>query len=243
MRRSIFPVFLAYLLFMILSSGCASLLASPTPTSAPVPTAIPTKPMSVSVLPFYDSQEILINVGDFSERLRAGDLQTLTVIAQEMTLQKEVLTPELMYVLAIRLYDLGDKDNSIYWYYEAQFRARLFQQAIEPAQYVSIQDQTFKLTTAYDSFQHLAGEYINGYAGCDLDNWVKFTKMVMDDNQVPPELDQMFPDVLFVDREKWQGINNEVAAGLGKLIDYISKNGDSIKQQRAQQNMDARYCN
>ncbi|HET9915213.1 MAG TPA: hypothetical protein VFQ13_25205 [Anaerolineales bacterium] len=251
MRKLFFPVFFACLFIIILMSGCTTgqtrLLLSPIPpTATPLPTRTPvptSTSMSISVLPFYDSQGTQIQVGEYSEQLKTDDLQLLTAMAQEMAQQKEILTPEQMYVLAIRLYDLGDKDNSIYWYYEAQFRARLFQQAIEPAQYININDRTFELTTAYDSFQKLAGEYINGYAGCNLDNWVKFTKMVKDDNPVPPELHKIFPDVIFVKQEQWQAINDEVSVGLGKLIDYISENGETIKQQRAQQNMDSQFCN
>jgi hypothetical protein len=198
--------------------------------------------MSISVSPFYNSQGTQIQVGDYSERLKTNDLKTLTTTAQEMSQKKEALTPEQMYVLAIRLYDLGDKDNAVYWYYEAQFRARLFQQAIEPAQLMRTSDRTFQLTTAYDSFQKLAGEPINGYAGCDLDNWVKLMQTVKDANTVAPELDKIFPDVVFVKQDRWQTINDEVSAGLGKLIDYISNNGEAVKQQRAQQKMDARFC-
>lgn len=249
MKRLFLQVFFACSLIILSISGCTAeqtfLLPSPIPATAtalpttPAPTSIP---MSISVLPFYDSQGAQIQVGGYSERLKTDDLQRLTAMAQEMAQQKEILTPEQMYVLAIRLYDLGDKDHSIYWYYEAQFRARLFQQAIEPAQYISVNDRTFELTTAYDSFQKLAGEYINGYAGCNLDNWVKFAKMVQENNPVPPKLDQIFPNVIFVEQDKWQAINDEVSAGLGKLIDYISKNGGTIKQQRAQQNMDSQFC-
>lgn len=249
MKKLMSRVFVVYSILMIWINGCAQapLAPSATPTLAP-PTATATpkpnpKPMSISILPFYDYQDIQINVGNYSEELKAKDIQILAGLAQEMAQQKELLTPEQMYVLAIRFYDLGDKDTSIYWYYEAQFRAKLFQQAIEPAQYVTLADQAFKLNTAYDDFTRMAGEYVNGYAGCDLDNWVKFTQMVLADNTTPPALNQLFPDVLFVTEDRWQSINDEVSKGLATLIDYISKNGESIKQHRAQQDMDAKYCN
>lgn len=249
MKKLMYRVLVAYSIITIFISGCAQipLLAPPTPTLAP-PTATATpkpnpKPMSISILPFYDYQDIQINVGDYSEGLKAKDIQTLAKLAQKMAQQKERLTPEQMYVLAIRFYDLGDKDSSIYWYYEAQFRAKLFQQAIEPAQYITLADQAFKLNSAYDDFTRMAGEYVNGYAGCDLNNWVKFTQMVLADNTTPPALNQMFPDVLFVNEDRWQSINDEVLNGLATLIDYISKNGESIRQHRAQQNLDALYCN
>ncbi|MFT3895511.1 MAG: hypothetical protein QM730_28145 [Anaerolineales bacterium] len=249
MKKIMPRVFVVSVILMIWISGCMQtpLAISSTPTLAPPAATSTPKPspkrMVVSILPYYDYQDIQIDVGNYSEELKAKDIQVLVQLAQEMAQKKELLTPEQMYVLAIRFYDLGDKDTSIYWYYEAQFRAKLFQQAIEPAQYIALTDQAFKLNTAYDDFTRMAGEYINGYAGCDLDNWVKFTQMVLADNTTPPALNQMFPDVLFVNENRWQSINDEVATGLAALIDYISKNGEAIKQRRAQQDMDAKYCN
>lgn len=246
MNKSICAALLSSVLFLTSLVGCGPVPSSQLPTAelaltlVPTPTRVITT-MPIAVTPFYDSQGTQIDVGDYSQQLGIGHLEGLSALAQEMTEQKEALTPEQMYVLAIRFYDLGDRDQALYWYYEAQFRARLFQQAIEPVQMVRVGEPAFELSTAYDSFQQKAGEFINGYAGCDLENWVQIATIVVNDNPTPPELDQLFPGVLFVERNQWQNINNEVAAGLGNLIDYISANGESIKQQRAQQNMD-QYC-
>lgn len=54
--------------------------------------------------------------------------------------------------------------------------------------------------------------------------------------------DKLFPDAVFVERSQWQGINDDVAAGLGGLIDQLSKTKESIRQQRAVNNLDALYC-
>jgi hypothetical protein len=66
--------------------------------------------------------------------------------------------------------------------------------------------------------------------------------MVQDDNPRPPELDKLFPQAVFVERSLWQGINDEVAAGLGALIDELAKSKEAIRQQRAANNLDALYC-
>lgn len=210
------------------------------PTQSPVPTIV-YKPVTIAITPFYDSEGPQINVGEYSQRLGNTNLDALATLSQEMAEQKQTLTPQEMYVLAIRLYDLGEKDGAVYWYYEAQFRAKLFQLAIDPEQMLRVGEPTFELTAAYNSFQKLAGDFINGYAGCDLDNWIRITTLVMNDNPSPPELDQMFPNVTFVERGQWQEINNNVATGLAVLINYIAENGELIKRQRAQQNMN-QYC-
>ncbi len=234
---------LSFVLPTVLVSGCTALptLIVPTATPTVAPTKQPNERIHILVAPFYSSDGTEIHVGNYSERLGTADPQKLAALAQEMAQQKDTLTPEQMFVLAIRLYDLGQKDKSVYWFYEAQFRAKLFLKAIDSAK-VGSGDQTYQLLTEYNSFTESAGQSINGYAGCNVDNWVKIAKVVKDDNPTPPALDKLFPDATFVDRSQWQSINDEVAAGLGVLIDQLLQNKDAIKQQRVAKNLDAQYC-
>jgi hypothetical protein len=234
---------LAFVLPITLFSGCAALptLIVPTATPTLAPTKQPQKRIDIMVVPFYASDGTDVHVGDYSDRLGTNDLKELDALAQEMAQQRDKLTPEQMFVLAIRLYDLGERDNSVYWFYEAQFRAKLFLKTIDSAQ-VSKGDPTYELLMDYNSFTESAGRSINGYAGCDVDNWVKIAKVVKDDNLKPPELDKLFPDAVFVDRSQWQQINDDVGAGLGVLIDQIMQNRDAIKKKRVADNSDARYC-
>ena len=226
-------------------NGCAAipLPLIPTLTPEPAPTQQPSNPPIPVLVPrFYNSEGLQIRVGNYSQQLGTHDLQELTVLAEEMARQKDLLTPEQMFVLAIRLYDLGEKDHSVYWFYEAQFRAKLFLQTLDADHFAGISELTSQLLSSYDAFTQLAGEYINGYAGCDVDNWVKIARTVKDDNPQPPELDKIFPEAVFVERSQWQGINDEVAAGLGVLIDQISQTKEVIRLQREANNLDALYC-
>jgi hypothetical protein len=75
-----------------------------------------------------------------------------------------------------------------------------------------------------------------------VDNWVKIASLVKDDNPTPPELDKIFPEAAFVERSQWQGINDDVAAGLGVLIDRLLETKEVIKLDRAAKNSDARFC-
>jgi hypothetical protein len=234
-------------LLMTVVNGCAPapVAVDPVnPTFTPEPAAQPASasPMPVLVAPFYSSDDLQIHVGDYSKQLGTDDPQSLNALAQEMAQQKDKLTPEQMFVLAIRFYDLGEKDNAVYWFYEAQFRAKLFIKSLDADHFAGLGERSAALFASYEAFTELAGEYINGYAGCDVDNWVKIVEIVKDDNASPPELDKLFPDSVFVARSQWQGINDEVAAGLGVLIDQLSEAKEAIRQQRATNNQDALYC-
>jgi hypothetical protein len=239
MKKTGFIVISVIVIFGVFASGCTLAPGSTTKiTAPPTPTF---SPLSITVLPFYDSERNQINVGNYSQKLSTSNFQELTTIAQEMARQKDLLTPEQMFVLAIRLFELGDSDNAIYWFYEAQFRAKLFQVSLDTSHPGRVGDPSFELPVAYNDFTKLAGEYINGYAGCDIENWINIAKMVRDDNPKPPDLDKLFPGVSFVESSRWQSLNDQVAEGLEKLINYLSDNKETVKQQQKTRNLDA-YC-
>lgn len=242
MKKSVL-LLLSFVLLATLVSGCAGLptLIVPTVTPTLAPTKQARDHINILVSPFYSSDGVDIHVGDYSEQLGTSDPQELAALAHKMAQQRNNLTPEQMFVLAIRLYDLGDKDNSVYWFYEAQFRAKLFLKTVDSAK-VSSGDPTYELLRDYDSFTTSAGRSINGYAGCDVDNWVKIATNVKADNTEPPQLDKLFPNAAFVDHSQWQQINDDVAAGLGVLINQLLQNKDAIKKKRAADNADALYC-
>ncbi|PAT42367.1 hypothetical protein [Vandammella animalimorsus] len=78
--------------------------------------------------------------------------------------EPDSLTPMTLMVLAIRLYDVGLRDEAVFWFYAAKYR------------YVTLQDvldlghpSLAQAGHASRSFMSLAGPYINSYAFCDLD--------------------------------------------------------------------------
>ncbi len=157
--------------------------------------------------PFYDSASHEINVGNYSEQLETFKYDELSALVDEMTQNKADLTPEQMFVLAIKLFELGDNDNAVYWFYEAQFRAKLFLIALDPDHIGSIGDPSFELPAAYNAFTQLSGDYINAYTGCDIENWTNIATMVKNHNPTPPDLTRLFPDVVFVAKSQWSSLN------------------------------------
>ena len=240
MRKTGFIVISALVIFGVTIVSCSLPLIPLTDVETPPTSSF--SPIPVIVSPFYDSSSHQINVGDYSEKLGTFNFEELSTLVEVMAAKKEELTPEQMFVLAIRLFELGDNDNSVYWFYEAQFRAKLFLIALDPEHIGGIGEPSFELPTAYNAFTQLSTEYINGYAGCDIDNWVNITTKVRNDNPNPPDLDKLFPGVVFVERSRWPLLNQEVAEGLDGLINYLSNNKEAIQQQRIQNNADNRYC-
>jgi hypothetical protein len=70
-----------------------------------------------------------------------------------------------MMVLAIRLYDVGLRDDAVFWFYVAKDRYILLSEVAQ-----ANAPQLAQADAAIKSFATLAGPFINGYAFCDLGN-------------------------------------------------------------------------
>jgi hypothetical protein len=82
--------------------------------------------IEVYVTPYYNSKGSTIDVGAFSGGLAAKSESDLVATISQMKQSWETLNFAEVYVAAIRLYDLGFRKESIYWFYSAQYRGRLF---------------------------------------------------------------------------------------------------------------------
>jgi hypothetical protein len=212
----------------------ASLLAPPAVALA--------QPMPIFVTPYYDAKGPVVNVGKFSEGLKAVDREAIAKVVKQMQGERATLPVEAMYVAAIRLYDTGLRDESVSWFYLAQYRARLLMSVFDPGKVGSMGAPAFELRSALGSFQELAGTFINGYAGCSQKVWLAGIDAALADSKTLPRLATIYPRVALLPEKEWAAKNAEVAAGLGKLREFVSTQWDSITASRKQNDADEKYC-
>src|ERR1043165_4089451 len=82
--------------------------------------------IDVYITPLYDSKGPIIEVGAFSKGLAStNEPEFVATIAKMKQSWNELRFPEV-YAAAIRLYDRGFRNESVYWFYSAQYRGRLF---------------------------------------------------------------------------------------------------------------------
>jgi hypothetical protein len=199
------------------------------------------KPMPIFVTPFYSSQGPQISVGVFSQRLAAADAATIKDVTQDMKKQWDALPVEAMYVASIRLYDLGHKDDAVYWFYSAQYRARLFA-AIVPDASPANGGSAFEAESAHASFQQLAGDYINGYAFGDIPKLRSAIEQVLGDNdQGLPDFTRIYPGVTFISSQGWADKRKETATGLSQFVDWIDQHAEEIKARRKASGLEGKY--
>jgi hypothetical protein len=132
--------------------------------------AEPVRHIGIHVQPYYEAAREpggrpRVAVGASVSDLLSSDKREDIVNVRDMIAAKpDVVTPMTMMVLAIRSYDVGMRDEAVFWFYAAKDRYRTL------AEVVDISGSGLaQVEDAVRSFATLAGPVINGYAFCDLE--------------------------------------------------------------------------
>jgi len=197
--------------------------------------------IDVYITPYYNSKGPAIEVGTFSSGLAAKNEPEFVATIEKMKKSWDTLNFAEMYVAAIRLYDFGFRRESIYWFYSAQYRGRLFASLIDRNKMGSMGDPGFELYQAQNAFQQLVGPYINGYAFGDIDQLVPIIERVQKEGLTVPDLTKIYPRVAFKPKSEWEAGNKGLNEGLTKMLVTLKNEKASIKQQRIERGMEAKF--
>jgi len=197
--------------------------------------------IEIYVTPYYNSKGPVIDVGPFSSGLAAKSESEFVATISKMKQSWDTLNFAEVYVAAIRLYDLGFRKESIYWFYSAQYRGRLFATLIDQEKMGSIGNAGFELFQAQNAFQQLGGPYINGYAFGDIDQLIPIIERVQKEGKAVPDLTKIYPRVIFKPKSEWDAGNKRLNEGLTKLVVTLKNEKASIKQQRIERGMEAKF--
>jgi hypothetical protein len=197
--------------------------------------------IEVYVTPFYNSKGPAVDVGPFSSGLAAKSESEFLATIAKMRASWETLNFPETYAAAIRLYDRGFRKDSIYWFYSAQYRGRLFATLIDQEKMGTIGSPGFELFQAQNAFQQLVGPYINGYAFGDIDQLIPIIGRVQREGKVVPDLTKIYPGVAFKSKTEWDAGNKGLNEGLTKLLITLKNEKASIKQQRIERGMEEKF--
>jgi hypothetical protein len=135
----------------------------------PATAAEPVRQVGVYVQPFYEAAlepggKPRVSVGkQYNDLLSSNRREDILAARDSIFAKPGLVTPMTMMVLAIRLYDVGLRDEAVFWFYAAKERYIVMSLVLDV--------KTQSLAQADDavrSFATLAGPVINGYAFCDL---------------------------------------------------------------------------
>jgi hypothetical protein len=105
----------------------------------------------------------------------------------------------------------------------------------------SMGDPGFELFQAQNAFQQLVGPYINGYAFGDIDQLVPIIERVQREGKVVPDLTKIYSQVAFKPKLEWDAGNKALNEGMTKLLVTLKNEKASIKQQRIEHGMEAKF--
>ena len=196
--------------------------------------------IEVYITPYYNSEGPVIEAGRFSRGLAASsEPEFVETILKMKHSWSELRFPE-MYVTAVRLYDLGFRNESTYWFYSAQYRGGLFGSLVDQEKMGSMGASSFELMQAANAFQQLVGPYINGYAFGDIDRLVQFVERVQKENKTVPDLEKLYPDVTFKRKSEWDAGNQSLNEGLTKFLSILKDQKTSLKKTRIENGTEAK---
>ncbi|HEX3369121.1 MAG TPA: hypothetical protein VHS56_06065 [Candidatus Cybelea sp.] len=194
------------------------------------------------VTPYYNSAGPVIKVGKFSSGLASQVPGQFVATIVRMKKQWGTLNFVELYVGAMRLYDLGYRNEATYWFYAAQFRGRQYAALVDRNKLGNVGSPGFELYHAQDAFFQLAGPSINGYAFGDVAVLQKIVAAVESQNRTVPDMSSMYPGVAFIHKAQWPQKNAELESGLAKLAEYLSTQKPQIAQERERNGTQARFA-
>ena len=190
--------------------------------------------INIYVTPFYDSTPLQISVGEYSSRLMSDSPRKMLKLADELKEKIDKVDATTLYVLSIRLYNLGEKDESVYWFYIAQFRAKVLMRMVP-----SLDPTGWPAT--FGAFRSLAGTWINGYAFGDPDKMFSTLEQVINDVKNMAYIGNVYAGSGLEPESRQQEIVEEEIEGVRSLIKYLTDNKEDILHQRKENGIEGKY--
>lgn len=205
----------------------------------------------VQVSPYYtagDTREDRpqVAIGNvYSPMLASNRLEDILQARDVIAADPSVITPMTLFVLAIRLYDLGERDEAVFWYYAGKNRAITLVDTLSFAPGFDAGG----VRDAIGAFIQLAGPYFNSYAFCDFQKQQAVSLRAIDWVEAHP-YETIFADNLR-SRRKAGDINANLAASIKSIRDgrdreIVMMNDPTQlaewRKQRDEQQTDAKFC-
>ncbi len=208
----------------------------------------PVKHIAIYVQPYYEAGRTLndpprVAVGaSLSGMLASTRREDILKARDAIVADPKLITPMSMMVLAIRLYDVGLRDDAVFWFYVAKDRFVTLADVVDvPGSGLA------QAEDAVRSFAALAGPYINSYAFCDVANQQALRLKAFDWVEKNPY------GAIFIDRvkakpgdraENLKASLRGIRANIDKERTYFQdpKNVESYYAKRKQNDVEAQFC-
>jgi hypothetical protein len=158
-------------LALVFALSCGDISAGEVPPAANSKTdqTAPVKQIGVYVLPYYQAAQkpegrpSIAVARVFDAQLASNKQEDILAVRDAIQTQPARVTPMTLMVLAIRLYDVGLRDEGVFWFYVAKNRY------LTMADVLNVKTSGLaQVEDAVRNFAVLAGPFFNSYAFCDM---------------------------------------------------------------------------
>lgn len=210
--------------------------------------AEPVRHIDIYVQPYYASAQSSedaprVAVGKKYDALLAST-QRVDVVAARGMIEREpqFVTPMTLMVLAIRLYDVGLRDDSVFWFYVAKDRYATLAEVLDlraPA--------LAQVEQATRDFAVLAGPIINGYAFCDIARQKALRAQALEWVATHPYQAIFIPELPARSSERQASLQRAIEMLRGQAKEeatYLDRSDNVAKltASRKQHGADEKYC-
>jgi hypothetical protein len=209
--------------------------------------AEPVRHVGIYVQPYYEAARTpggtpRVAVGRSFDGLASNKREDILAIRDRIVADPKLVTPMTLMVLAVRFYDLGLRDDAVFWFYAAKDRFLTLDGVVDVGA-----GGLAQVGDAIRNFSTLAGPIINGYAFCDIANQQAIRAKALDWVEQNP-YEAIFMERLPAKRSnRKQALVEAVAmlrANAAKESAYLQDAGNAAKYraERARNGTDEKYC-
>jgi hypothetical protein len=198
-------------------------------TVAPLPARTPESDpgvIDVASPPFYysfhltprGSTKLIIRIGKFSDGVASTDEKRVAATLLQMKQRWQRLNHIELYVGAVRLYNLGYRNEATYWLYSADYLADVYVRLADVRKMWGQPpdaNPAMNMYMAPQDFGEFAEPKILGFAYCDEEKRLTILDRVKSDRAHVPDLQAIYPDIAFVSKTHWAKAAGEALAELG----------------------------
>ena len=202
--------------------------------------------VDIYVTPYYSANagkaEFVKVYDKIDDLLKSGKVEDFKKAEKIVQDAPQMVSPITLFVLSARAYDLGLRDDAVFWFYVAKNRAILLRGVID------MEGEKFTdMVAAIGAFMKLVGDVVNPYAFCDIkkqqeiaDKALEWTKKNAYEAMFSPEFSSPHEDrkaALAKGIEKLESRNK-------KEKDYFldKDNLAKFKAMRKQNGTDEKFC-
>ena len=191
--------------------------------------------------PYYNYKPLKIDIGEYSDKLMTNDTTQLLDLSRQIKSDINNITIETLYILSIRLYDLGKKDESFYWFQTAKTRARIFIEMLNPKKIGGIGSEAFELKQLFVSINNNVGVYINGYGFNDVEKGLSTYETVKNEVNAIQSYKDVYKKIKFLPDTELVNIKAEKEKELEGGLTYLKANKEAIVKQRIEAGIQDKY--